>query len=306
LAFGAATAAILAVAGPSVTLYAQGSPASLALVVGGALSVIVLAWLVLRGRYRRQTEQEKTEVASEAVRTQRRTFLMRLDHELKNPITAMRAAVANLTALVEPGDPAVAQALESIDAQAVRLNRLTADLRKIAEVETQTIRAQPVDVPQLLNEVKSAVQNTSGRQVRLIIYNTPSPVGAVAGDKDLLFLAVHNLVSNAAKFCSPIDTIELRAFNDPPWIVIEVADNGPGIPADELGLIWEELGRARNARGFPGSGLGLSLVRTIVARHGGQVELHSHEGEGTLFALRLHPTASTRTQRLDVAVTPPR
>jgi two-component system OmpR family sensor kinase len=122
----------------------------------------------------------------------------------------------------------------------------------------------------------------------------------VAGDEDLLFLAVHNLLANAAKFCGSAGAVEVRAFRDPPWVVIEVADAGPGIPMDELNLIWEELGRGRAARGLPGSGLGLAMVRTIVGRHGGNVEVWSEEGRGTMFTLRLHPAASTRTQQLDV------
>jgi two-component system OmpR family sensor kinase len=68
---------------------------------------------------------------------------------------------------------------------------------------------------------------------------------------------------------------------------VEVADTGPGIPEPEIAHIWDELYRGEGARGIPGSGLGLALVRAIVERHGGQVSLRSRAGQGTVFSLRL-------------------
>ena len=70
-------------------------------------------------------------------------------------------------------------------------------------------------------------------------------------------------------------------------MVIEVADTGPGIPADELDEVWEELARGRAARGIPGTGLGFPLVRTVVARHGGSERIRSRVGQGTVVSLRL-------------------
>jgi two-component system OmpR family sensor kinase len=69
--------------------------------------------------------------------------------------------------------------------------------------------------------------------------------------------------------------------------VVEVADTGRGIPTSEQGDVWEELARAGNARGVEGSGLGLALVRSIVAVHGGHASLTSREGAGTLVRLEL-------------------
>jgi two-component system OmpR family sensor kinase len=109
----------------------------------------------------------------------------------------------------------------------------------------------------------------------------------VNGDPDLLFLAVHNLLTNAFKFTQPGDRIEVRALEDGAAVVIEVADTGPGIPGNEIPHVWEELYRGQGARGIPGSGLGLALVRAIVERHGGQVALRSRQGQGTVFTLRL-------------------
>jgi two-component system OmpR family sensor kinase len=102
-----------------------------------------------------------------------------------------------------------------------------------------------------------------------------------------LFLALHNLVDNAIKYSRSGDTIEVRAFEDGAAVVIEVADTGQGIPDNELPQIWDELYRGQGARGLPGSGLGLALVRTIVERHGGVVGVRSRQGQGTVFTMRL-------------------
>jgi K+-sensing histidine kinase KdpD len=83
-------------------------------------------------------------------------------------------------------------------------------------------------------------------------------------DRDLLALAVFNLVENALKFTYGKEAVEVRALEDGKAIVIEIADSGPGIPPDELSKIFEELYRGANARGIEGSGLGLALAQRIV------------------------------------------
>ncbi|GAB2550330.1 hypothetical protein GCM10027268_24770 [Brachybacterium huguangmaarense] len=70
-------------------------------------------------------------------------------------------------------------------------------------------------------------------------------------------------------------------------MVLEVADSGRGIPADEIELVWEELERSREVRGTEGSGLGLPMVRAIITRHGGTASLESWLGEGTTVTVRL-------------------
>jgi two-component system, OmpR family, sensor kinase len=115
----------------------------------------------------------------------------------------------------------------------------------------------------------------------------PRPVPHVEGDADLLFLALYNLVANAVKYSEAGAHIEVRGAEGEGIVTVEVADTGLGIPEDEQGAVWEELARGSRTRGIPGSGLGLPLVRTIVHRHGGSVDLSSRAGEGTSVRLRL-------------------
>jgi two-component system OmpR family sensor kinase len=147
-----------------------------------------------------------------------------------------------------------------------------------------------VDVAELLREAVSLAQEqpqADARQLALTLPQAPWPVPDVLGDWDLLFLAAYNLLDNALKFTRPGDTVEVRAFEDGASAVIEVADTGPGISEEELPRVWEELYRGRGARGIPGSGLGLALVRAIVERHGGRVTMRSRAGRGTVVTMRL-------------------
>lgn len=98
---------------------------------------------------------------------------------------------------------------------------------------------------------------------------------------------MHNLLENAIKFTRPGDRVEMRAFEDGSTLVVEVADTGPGIPEDELPHVREELYRGQGARGVPGSGLGLALVRAVIERHGGRVSLRSRIGQGSVFTVHL-------------------
>jgi len=268
-------------------IYVAGRLIFVAPLVGVLLTGLIAVVLLIRWRaeqrIRRAISQHQAQAAEE-----RRRFLQRLDHELKNPLTAIRAGLANLAWL--PSEEARQEVLDGVDAQALRLSRLASDLRKLAELEIHPLESAPVDVGELLREVVAVARERpegSRRRLNLSVPQAPWPLPAVEGDPDLLFLAVHNLVDNALKFTMPGDTVEIRAFEDGARLVIEVADTGPGIPEEEVPHVWDELYRGQGARGVPGSGLGLALVQAIAERHGGEVNLRSRTGQGTVFTLRL-------------------
>jgi two-component system OmpR family sensor kinase len=264
-------------------VYLRADLGTLSLILGLVLSglvALVFALLGWSGRARRKVTMAAAE--------ERRRFLRRLDHELKNPLTAIRAGLANLAGL--PSGEAHREALASVETQALRLSRLSADLRKLAELEVRLVEHSPVDVPALLRDAFTMAQENPAaaeRHLNLSIPQAPWPLPNVRGDTDLLLLAVHNLLENALKFSRPGDTIELRGFEEGSDIVIEVADTGPGIPEEEQPHVWEELYRGEAGRGIPGSGLGLALVHAIAERHKGRVSMRSRLGQGTVFSLRL-------------------
>jgi two-component system OmpR family sensor kinase len=275
---------------PNPVLYVRVDIGSLASVVGLLSSMLVGVGLAL-WEWQAWTCQQRIVAARTKAVEERGRFLQRLDHELKNPLTAIRAGLANIA----NGSTEVArqEALTSVEAQALRLSQLTADLRKLAELETRKLERTPTNVADLLREALALAEErpeAEGRQLVLMLPQAPWPVPDIPGDWDLLFLATFNLLDNALKFTRPGDTVEVRAFDDRAFVIVEVADTGPGIPEKELPRVWEELYRGQGAQGVSGSGLGLALTRTILERHGGQIRLRSRLGQGTVVTMRLPTT----------------
>jgi signal transduction histidine kinase len=262
-------------------------------VVFFSFGFLITAFIILIYYWdRRRIAQTQTMYADylQEAGDRRRNFLRRLDHEIKNPLTGLRAALVNLEEGKDNAerDRAVLNAKRAVE----RLTRLLTDLRKLSDLEERAIERLPVNVPELLEDVVTAVRILPAREKREInvfIPKVPSPFPTITGDRDLLLLAVYNLVENALKFTSTDDSIEVRALEDGRSIVIEVADSGTGIPSDDLSKIFEELYRGSNARGTEGSGLGLALVHRIVTLHRGGVGVRSSQAEprGTVFTVRL-------------------
>lgn len=165
----------------------------------------------------------------------RRQFIRRLDHEIKNPLTGLQAALVNMSEASADADRR--RAGENARHALERLKRLLADLRKLAELENRPIERLPVDVPALLEDVTEAVRSlpaAQDRKINLLIARVPWPFPPVTGDRDLLSLVFYNLLENALKFTACGDSVEARTLEDGRAIVVEVADSGAGIAPAEL------------------------------------------------------------------------
>jgi len=251
--------------------------------------------LIFYNRSIRQQAQTQTliEEAKREAEQGRRRFLRRLDHEIKNPLTGLRAALVNMQEVKDSTDRQ--RAVQNAGNAVERLTRLLTDLRKLSDLGERPIELWQVDVPDLLQDVVDAAHvlpDYKGRDVNLLIPKVPSPFPMIVGDRDLLVLAVYNLVENALKFTCETDSVEIRLGEDGRAILIEVADSGAGIPADDVSKIFEELYRGSNASSTEGSGLGLALVHRIIALHNGQIQVRSSQEEprGTVFTIRLPVT----------------
>jgi two-component system OmpR family sensor kinase len=263
------------------------SVSSLLLIGGFGLSLMLFTiwatWRAGEGKHEHAIDQLLAKTAED-----RRRFLRRLDHELKNPLMAMRAGLANFANA--PTATARQSALATVEGQTVRLSKLTSDLRKIAELENRSLDWTKIDLEQLLDEAVSLVRETpdgNRRIVRLLLPQAPWPLPSVCGDWDLVFLAIYNLLNNALKFTQPGDTIEVRGREERGLVSLDVADTGPGISDEDLPHVWEELYRGQAGRTVPGSGLGMALVRAIAERHQGHVSIQSKEGRGTVVTIHL-------------------
>lgn len=268
-------------------VYLRSDLVNLSLRGGLAITLIAIGAGLRWAQIQRNHAKEVHNVNMQA-NNERKRFLSRLDHELKNPLTAIRTGLSNIAYLSTDQD--LQEEVSAVNGQVLRISRLVSDLRKLASIENTPIEKTNVDLSVLLEDIVAVVRdqpNYQGQEISLTLPRAPWPLTDVQGDPDLLTLVILNLLDNAVKFSCPEDTIEIRASEDGRDVVIEVADTGPGIPQEEIEHVWEELYRGEQARGVPGSGLGLTLVRAIVDRHGGSVRLQSRPKQGTVFSLRL-------------------
>ncbi|MFP4323194.1 MAG: sensor histidine kinase [Anaerolineales bacterium] len=255
------------------------------------VALLVLALLLLAAlnawgwRMMRKTARR---AAREAAAEERYRFLRRLDHELKNPLTALQIGLANLAGTDEDPSPERQHIRESLRGQIERLNRLVSSLRKLADLEFAPLERAPLDPAEMLREAFAVLEDypeTSARDLRLVLPadDLPSP----SGDRDLLQLAIYNVLDNAMKFTRARDVITLVAEANDDGLTITVQDTGPGIAPDDLPHVWEDLYRSPSAHGIPGNGLGLALVKIIMEKHGGAASISSTPGDGTTVRLSL-------------------
>jgi len=222
-------------------------------------------------------------------REEHQRFIQRLDHELKNPLTAIQLGLENLQQGIDKKD--VNNPISELQTQTRRLTQLTSDLRKLAAFDEQSLELEQVNIADLLNETKDLTADLSiHRHIQLNLPAAPWPVPNILADRDLLQLALYNIIENAIKYSDHDDRIEVRASDDQNWVKIEISDTGLGIAQDDVDKVWEELYRGSNGRHRKGTGIGLSLVRRIIERHNGKIQLESKENMGTRVTLSL-PTS---------------
>ncbi len=285
---GLAAAAGIVFAGSIFVFRFQASPAAIAPLAGWTLSALVLPlwWFY---SLRERTLQRALEREQRSREEHHRRFIHHLNHEMKNPLTAIRAGLANLEG--DGGlDPAAHTSLQTVRGQVERLTRLADDLRKLTELETRTLEHVPVNLSEVIAEAVDlihAIPAWEGRRVTVDVQRVPWQLSPIQGDHDLLVLALYNLLSNALKFSNADETVELRAREDGSWSFVDVADTGRGIQTDDLPHVTEELYRGQDARGTEGSGLGLALADRVARLHGGGLVIRSREREGTVVTLRL-------------------
>ena len=109
----------------------------------------------------------------------------------------------------------------------------------------------------------------------------------VRGDRERLRQVIQNLIDNAVKYSSAGSCVRVNAIADDGGVVIDVADEGPGIPLEDQQLIFEKFGRSGGGAAKPGSGLGLFIARSIAEAHGGSLEVESLPARGSVFRLEL-------------------
>ncbi|MFF0159488.1 ATP-binding protein [Streptomyces sp. NPDC005263] len=226
-------------------------------------------------------------------------FLSTVSHELRTPLTSIVGYIELLKdEETGPLTPPQMRMLDVVDRNANRLRALIEDLLTLSRIESGafTSKRAPVDVRRLVASAADAMRPAAdAASVALEIRCAEQPL-VLEADGDQLDRVLMNLLSNAVKFTPTGGTVTVRADAQDGAAVLSVSDTGIGIPEAEQRKLFERFFRASNATdaAIPGTGLGLTIVRTIVANHGGEMEVHSEEGRGTTFTARLPLAAADR------------
>ncbi|MBC7453063.1 MAG: HAMP domain-containing histidine kinase [Massilia sp.] len=216
-------------------------------------------------------------------------------HDLRTPLGRVRSKLddalrsdATLDSLAESAQGAIVEIDE--------LTRLFDKLLTIAEAESGMRDQQfnPVDLSQIALDMVELYDATA-EACQTSLHKEPGAAVLAHGERNLLASAVASLIDNALKYAGPGASIAVRAFIDNDAATIEVRDNGPGIPAGELGRVTERFYRLDRSRSLPGNGLGLSIVSAIATYHGGTLTLASQGGLIARLALP-HARAKAGTQ----------
>ena len=225
----------------------------------------------------------------------RRDLVANVSHELRTPITALQAVLENVVDGVEEPNPETLRAMLS---QVERLGRLVSQLLDLSQLESGALalRHQPFEVRDVLDQAvhESRVNAQAvSKAVALEIAVDQGPLIA-RGDPERVHQVIANLLDNAIRHSPPQGRVVVGARQDPTGVHIEVADEGPGIPAEDAARVFERFYRADHARSASagGTGLGLSIAKWIVDLHGGRIAVESNEPRGCRMVVSLPGAAA--------------
>jgi two-component system sensor histidine kinase MprB len=208
-------------------------------------------------------------------------------HELRTPLTSLRINAELLAANPGLAPEERQEVLDRVVAQAAELGDLVAKLTELARGESVTTVPEDVE----LHTIAAACLRAARQDWPRTPFTAQIEPAVVFGSAERLQIAVRNLLDNAAKFSPPGAPVTLRLALRKCGTELTVQDQGPGIAAADLPHVFDRFYRSPSARGVPGSGLGLSIVRQVAEGHGGTVQAESRPGQGTVIRLCL-PAAS--------------
>ncbi len=218
-----------------------------------------------------------------------RRFVADASHELRTPLTSIRgfAELYRQGAAHEPEE--AGRLMQRIEEESVRMSELVEDLLLLARLDQQRpLRQEPVDLGGIAYDVVHDIRATALEHS--VSLEAPGSVVEVLGDDARLRQVLINLVANAVRHTPPGTSVTVRVRRSGGTGLLEVVDDGPGIPLEAQPRLFEGFSRADSSRargGGGGSGLGLTIVDALVRAHGGSVSVESAPGQGATFRVRL-------------------
>jgi signal transduction histidine kinase len=241
---------------------------------------------------RKIRDLERNLEASQRANTLKADFVNHVSHELRTPLTSIKAYVETLTTNAhDPNFTQRGEFLEIVNKETNRLIRIVNDILDVTKIEfgQRAMSRTGLDLRAIVDDAVSVVSPALRDRGMRVAVEVPSELPRIEGDPDLLKQVFINLLSNAIKYSSRSTTITVGAREEAVNVVVFVADQGVGIPKDELGNVFDKYFRARSQRDskLEGLGLGLAIVKNIVEQHGGVIRVDSVESKGTTFTFTL-------------------
>jgi two-component system CheB/CheR fusion protein len=234
-------------------------------------------------------------------------FIATLAHELRNPLAPMRTGLDVLQRL--PADAAERAGIVAIiDRQVTQMTRLVEDLMEVSRITRGMIelRKECIDLGAVVRHCADAAATAVAAGEQTLVLELPADPLMVVADPVRLSQVITNLLSNACKFTDQSGRITLSAWHDGGTVVLQVRDDGFGIPRDMLARVFEPFMQVDRSYGsaLGGLGIGLTLVKQLVEAHGGTVAAESDgDGKGAVFTVRL-PQAEGVVQKADARQDP--
>jgi signal transduction histidine kinase len=209
---------------------------------------------------------------------QRRELIANVSHELRTPISALQAVLENIVDGVAAADPAT---LRTALTQTERLGRLVTELLDLSRIDAGVLALDLDEFPvaDLLAEVVAEAEVAAAAEERKVVFRTRVVPGdaTVRADRQRLHQVVVNLLDNAVRHGPADGTVTVSAIAEAGRMVIEVADEGPGIPPEERARVFERFTRGDRSTGG-GTGLGLAIARWVVELHHGSIAVVDPDG----------------------------
>lgn len=234
------------------------------------------------------TEEVNNQEKLKAVAQRRAEFLAMLGHELRNPLAPLAYIARKMESSAERGTQQ-AHAADVIKRQVVQLTRLVEDLLEVSRIEMGKIdlRMQVLPLTEVVEAAVEAVMPSVQERKQHLDWSVP--VGTrVQCDRARLTQVISNLMGNASKYTQVGGHIQLAVMQDSQSVCVNVRDNGPGIDADLVSILFDPFtqGRATLDRARDGLGIGLSIVKKLVELHGGEISFTTSK-KGTSFRVAL-------------------
>ena len=228
------------------------------------------------------TERQKIE-------QMRKDLVSNIAHEFRTPISSIKLLAETLLSSAKNNASVRADFLQKIDVEASKLQRMTGDLNELSMLDNGSVLSETSagDIGHLIHQTVERLKTQAERKQIVISVDVEAGMPHPIIDHDGIESVLMNLIHNAIKYTGNGGRVIIKGVREGKSIVVSVADDGVGIPAEELPRVFERFYKVDKARNTEGSGLGLAIAKRIIALHGGTIWVESVEGKGSIFYFTL-------------------